>query len=220
MMSDLCFAFRMLAKSPVVTLIAVATLALGIGANSSIFSVVHSVFLRPFPLKDPEQIVQLWESKPFPAGFRGSASAANLRDWREQNTVFSGIAALRLPGFALRGKNNPESIPGAAVSANYFSVMGARPFLGRTFAEDEDQENRAAVTVISERLWRARFAADPQILGRTITVDDRPLAIIGVMPASFRFPVSTVDLWVPKVFTQAQLAARGDHDLRRRAYPF
>src|ERR1700741_281078 len=95
MMTDLRFAFRMLCKSPVVSLIALATLALGIGANTSLFSVINGVLLHPLPLKDPEQLVQLWESKPFPPGFRGTASPANLRDWREQNTVFSGITGCR-----------------------------------------------------------------------------------------------------------------------------
>lgn len=107
MMTDLRFAFRMLFKSPVVTVIAPATLALGIGANTSIFSVINSVLLRPLPLTDPEQLVQLWESKQFPPGFRGTASAANVRDCREQNTVFAGIACYRYQGFALQGKESP-----------------------------------------------------------------------------------------------------------------
>src|SRR5205085_12053298 len=102
MMTDLRFAFRMLMKSPVITLVAIATLALGIGANSSIFSVVYGVLLRPLPLKDPDQLVQLWESKEYPPGFRGSASAANIRDWREQNTLFTGIAAYHYAGFAMQ----------------------------------------------------------------------------------------------------------------------
>ncbi len=213
MMTDLRFALRMLLKSPVVTLIALATLALGIGANTSIFSVINNVLLRPLPLKDPEQLVQIWESKAFPPGFRGTASAANLRDWREQNTVFSGVAGYRYSSFALQGKENPERLAGALVSANYFSVLGAKPLLGRTFLEHEDEADRGNVAVISESLWRARFGADPQLIGRTISLDSRPFTLIGVMPASFRFLNGTTQVWAPLVLTPQQQAARSDHDL-------
>jgi len=213
MMTDLRFAFRMLFKSPIVALIAFATLALGIGANTSIFSVINGVFLRPLPLTDPDQLVQLWESKTFPPGFRGTGSAANVRDWREQNTVFTGIAAYRYQGFALQGKENPERLPGAVVSANYFSVLGAKPLLGRTFVEHEDEADRGTVAVISEALWRARFGADPQVIGRSISLDGRPFNVIGVMPASFRSLGQTTAIWAPLVLIPQQQAVRGDHDL-------
>jgi putative ABC transport system permease protein len=213
MMTDLRFAFRMLFKSPVVTLIALATLALGIGANTSLFSVINGVLLRPLPLKDPDELVQLWESKPFPPGFRGTASAANLRDWREQNTVFSGIAGYRYQSFALQGKESPERLAGALVSANYFSVLGTKPLLGRTFVEHEDETERSPVAVISEALWRARFGADPQLIGRTISLDSRPFTVIGVMPESFRSLGSTTQIWTPLILTPQKLAIRGDHDL-------
>lgn len=212
-MTDLRFAFRMLRKSPVITVVAIATLALGIGANSSIFSVVYGVLLRPFPLEDPEHLVQVWESKEFPPGFRGTASAANLRDWQEQNTALSGIAAFNYGGFALQGADNPERVSGARVSANYFSVMGAKPLLGRTFAEGEDKADQNRVAVISESLWRVRFASDPQIIGRTISLDQRPCTVVGVMPSAFRFPGAAIQIWVPLVFTTPQLADRGSHDL-------
>ena len=213
MMTDLRFAFRMLAKSPVVTCIALITLALGIGANASIFSVINSVLLRPLPLKDPEQLVQIWESKQFPPGFRGTASAANVRDWREQNTVFSGISCLRYHGFALQGNEDAERLAGALVSANYFSVLGAKPLLGRTFVEHEDEEDRSPAAVISEALWRTRFASDPHLIGRTISLNNQPFTVIGVMPASFRVLGGTTDVWAPLVFTPQLLAVRKDHDL-------
>lgn len=213
MMTDLRFAFRMLSKSPGVTLIALATLALGIGANTALFSVINSVLLRPLPLRYPEQLVQLWETKSFPPGFRGTASPANVRDWREQNTVFSGISCYRYQGFALTGKDIPERLSSALVSANYFTVLGAKPLLGRTFVEHEDEADRGMVVVISEALWRGRFASDPQLIGRNISLDGRAFTVIGVMPASFRFPSATVQVWSPLVLTPQQLAARGDHDL-------
>ena len=131
MINDLKYALRMLAKAPAFTAIVVLTLALGIGANTAIFSVVHAVLLRPLPITEPDQIVQLYESKDHPAGFTGSVSAANLRDWREQNNVFTGIAAYGFQNFALQGKDSPERLIGVRASANYFSVMGARPLLGR-----------------------------------------------------------------------------------------
>ena len=134
MMADLRFAIRMLLKSPLLSLTAIVTLALGIGANSSIFSVVYGVLLRPLPLASPERLVQLWETKPLP-GFRGSASAPNIRDWREQNTVFSGIAAFRYQSFALQDNGDAERLRAAVVSANYFTTLGAKPILGRTFLQ-------------------------------------------------------------------------------------
>src|SRR6478672_1371298 len=213
MMTDLRFAFRMLRKSPVITIVAIATLALGIGANSSIFSVVYGVLLRPLPLESPEQLVQVWESQEFPPGFRGTASGANLRDWREQNNVCTGIAAYQFAGMALQKGDNPERLTGALVTADYFSVMRAKPLLGRTFAEGEDKADRSPVAVISEALWRSRFAADPKIIGRTISLDQRPCTVIGVMPAAFRFPVATMQVWVPLVINPAQLADRGSHSL-------
>ena len=211
MINDLKYAIRMLAKAPAFTAIVVLTLALGIGANTAIFSVVHAVLLRPLPISEPDRVVQLWESKDHPAGFTGSVSAANLRDWREQNSVFTGIAAYDFKNFALQGKESPERLIGVRASANYFNVMGARPLLGRTFVEGEDQAGRSDVVVISEPLWRAQFAADPAIVGRTITLDNRPLTVIGVMPADFRLPSARNQVWAPLVLTPAEEASRGNH---------
>jgi len=113
----------------------------------------------------------------------------------------------------LTGKDIPERLSSALVSANYFSVLGAKPLLGRTFVEHEDEADRGMVVVISEALWRGRFAADPQLIGHSISLDGRAFTVIGIMPASFRFPSATVQVWSPLVLTPQQLAARGDHDL-------
>ena len=214
MQSDLRYAVRLLLKSPGFSLIAILTLALGIGANTAIFSVVNAVLLRPLPLTEPGQLVQIFETKKFPAGFLGSSSAANLNDWREQNTTLTGIAAYQYQDFALQEKSSPERILGTLVSANYFRVLGAQPLLGRTFLEGEDQSAASAVIVLSEELWRAQFSADPAIIGRSVSLGGKPFTVIGVMPASFRFPSERAKLWAPLVVTPAQLAARGDHGLQ------
>src|SRR3954469_10491144 len=212
-MNDLRYAIRMLLKSPGFSLVAVLTLALGIGANTAIFSVVNAVLLRPLPLTNPDELVQLWESKDFPAGFQGSVSAPNFIDWQEQNTVFSAIASFRYQDFALQTKQNPERLVGVVVTPNYFRVLGASPMLGRTFAENESQ---ADVAVLSEGLWRAQFAADPTVIGRTASLNGHPFTVIGVMPGNFRFPSPRNQLWTPLAFSPAELspAARGDHGLR------
>jgi putative ABC transport system permease protein len=212
-MNNLRYALRQLLKSPGFTLVAVLTLALGIGANTAIFSVVNGVLLRPFPLSNPDELVQLWESKDFPAGFQGSVSAPNLVDWQEQNTVFSGIASFRYQNFALQTQQNPEHLVGVSVTPNYFRVMGAAPFLGRTFAENE---GRADVAVLSEGLWRAEFAADRNVIGRAVSLNGRSFTVIGVMPGNFRFPSPRNQIWVPLAFSTAELsaAARGDHGLQ------
>ncbi len=214
MIADLKYALRMLLKTPGFTLIAIATLALGIGANSAIFSVVNAVLLRPLPLTEPARLVQLYESKEFPAGFLGSSSAANVRDWREQNNTLEGIAAYRYRDFALQDRQNPERLIGVMVSADYFRVLGARPLLGRTFVEGEDQSGSGSAAIMSEGLWRARFAGDPTIVGRAVSLDGRPYTVVGVMPDAFRFPSPRCQVWVPLVISPAELAARGDHGLQ------
>ena len=214
MMTDLKYAVRLLLKSPAFTVIAIATLALGIGANSAIFSVVNAVLLRPLPLTEPDRLVQIYESKEFPAGFLGSSSSANVRDWREQNNTLEGVAAYHYQDFALQDRQNPERVIGVMVSADYFRILGARPLLGRTFLEGEDQSGAGERVVVSEGLWRTRFAGDPAIVGRPISLDGRPYTVIGVMPAEFRFPSARCNVWVPLVVSPAELAARGDHGLQ------
>ena len=213
-MNDLRYACRLLLKSPGFSFIAILTLALGIGANTAIFSVVNAVLLRPLPLSEPGRLVQMFESKKFPAGFLGSVSAANLNDWRAQNTTLEGIAAYQYQDFALQNQATPERVLGVTVSANYFRVLGAQPLLGRTFLEGEDQSGGVPVVVLSEALWRAQFSADPAIAGRTISLGGQPFTVIGVMPSSFRFPSERAQLWVPLVVSPAALRERGDHGLQ------
>jgi putative ABC transport system permease protein len=208
---DLRFAIRTFVKQPGFAMVAIITLALGIGANSAIFSVINGVLLKPLPFKQPENVVKLWES--MANGFQGSVSAPNLKDWREQNTVFTRIAAYQFQNFGLESKDAPERVRAATVSAEFFDVLGVPPQLGRTIAEGEDQEGKHRVAVLSDQLWQSKFAGDRGIVGKTILLGGENYTVIGVMPANFRYPSRLTDLWVPLVMPPQQFTARGSHFL-------
>ncbi|MEP7342879.1 MAG: ABC transporter permease [Acidobacteriota bacterium] len=211
LIQDLRYGARTLLKHPGFTLVAVLTLALGIGANSAIFSVINGVLLKPLPFKEPESVVKLWES--MANGFQGSVSVPNLKDWREQNTVFTKIAAFQSANFGLQNKDAPERVRAATVSPEFFDVLGVQPQLGRAIAEGEDQEGKHRVAVLSHQLWQNKFAADREIAGKTISLGGESYTVIGVMPANFRYPSRTTELWVPLVIPQQQAAQRGSHFL-------
>lgn len=194
---DLRYGARMLLKHPGFTLVASLTLALGIGANSVIFSFVNAVLLRPLPLREPEQLVKIWENKP--DMIQGTASIPNLKDWREQNDVFTGITAYQFGSFSLSGRDQPARVLGVTASANFFDVVGVAPQMGRGFREGEDEPGAHRVVMISARLWQRDFAADPGVIGKEIMLNGENHAIIGVMPAHFNFPSRGVDVWVPLV---------------------
>ena len=211
---DLRYGTRMLIKQPSFTVVAIMTLALGIGANSAIFSVVNAVLLRPLALSQPDQLVNLYETLPQGAGALGSVSTPNLFDWREQNDVLTGIAAFTGTDFSLQGTDSPQRINGAGVSPNFFDLLGVAPLMGRGFVNGEDQPGSNHVVVISEQLWRRNFGADPQIVGKDITLSGENFTVVGVMPSGFRLPsrmIGAADAWVPLVFSQNQLANRGSH---------
>jgi putative ABC transport system permease protein len=199
----------MLLKQPGFTLVAVFTLALGIGANSAIFSVVNAVLLRPLPLREPERLVKIWENKP--DMIQGTASIPNLKDWREQNDVFTGITAYQYGSFSLPGRDYPERLFGSTVSANFFDVVGVAPQMGRGFREGEDRPGAHRVVVISARLWERNYGADSHIAGKEILLNEENYTVIGVMPAHFSFPSRLVDVWVPLVPTPDEIADRADH---------
>jgi putative ABC transport system permease protein len=206
---DLRYGARLLLKHPAFTIVAVLTLALGIGANSAIFTVVNAVLLKPLPLKEPDQLVSLWETT---AKFdRGSVSVPNMKDWREQNEVLTGIAAYQFANFSLQEGDHPERIPGVTVSANYFELLGVEPQLGRTFVEGEDQPGSNRVVLLSDPLWRRDFGGDPNVVGQSILLGGENFTVVGVMSPSFQFPSRTTELWVPLVFTPEQLKSRGNH---------
>ncbi|HMZ21724.1 MAG TPA: ABC transporter permease, partial [Blastocatellia bacterium] len=211
LIQDLRFAVRTFSKQPGFALVAIITLALGIGANSAIFSVINGVLLKSLPFQEPENVVKLWES--MSNGFQGTISAPNLKDWREQNTVFTKIAAYQFQNFGLQSKDAPERVRAATVSPEFFDVLGVAPLLGRTFAAGEDQDGKHRVALLSHQLWQSKFAADAGIVGKTISLGGEEFTVIGVMPASLRYPSRLTDLWVPLVIPPQQFNSRGSHFL-------
>src|SRR5262245_12305281 len=166
LLQDLRYAARMLVKRPGFSLVAIFTLALGIGANTAIFSVVDAVLLKPMPFPEPERLVRLWES--FARGGFGSVSLPNLKDWREQNSAFTGIAVYQIAGYSLQSGDSAERIAAATVSANFIEVMGVQPQLGRGFQNGEDEQGSNRVVIISDALWRRSFNQDRAIVGKKI----------------------------------------------------
>ena len=207
---DAVFALRQLRKAPVFALIAVATLALGIGATTAIFSLLHAVVLKPLPFPHPERIVQLWRTE---HGEDRTLSAASFLGFREARS-FSRLAASWTSSFNLTGDGPPERILGDRVSAGYFEAFGVRPELGRVFSAAEDRPGRDRVVVLSNRLWRERFAADPKVIGRGLRLNGVPYEVIGVLPASFELRAVEARLWVPVAFTPDQASNFGNCYLR------
>src|SRR3954467_647156 len=182
-LQDLRYGVRMLAKSPGFAVIAILTLALGIGANTAIFSVVNGVLLNPLPFPHPEQIVSLFTEMP---NFKnGSISYPNFLDWRRMNRSFSAIAAYRQHGFNLAGNGAPERLHGEMISAGFFEILGVNPIMGRTFSADEDHLGANPTVMITEGLWQRKFGGRKDIIGQRMVLDDVGRTIIGVIPSSF-----------------------------------
>jgi putative ABC transport system permease protein len=193
---DLRYGGRMLVKHPGFAFIAVLTLALGIGANTAIFSVVNAVLLRPLPFNEPERLVMVWLKGPEAAGGdRVPLPVADLLDWRAQNGSFESVGAFRTTADNYTGGESPERVRAASVTANFFTTLGAHPALGRTFQSDEERPGAQSVVVISQQFWRKHFAADPQVIGRSINLSGASFTIIGVMPEAFDYPARDVELW-------------------------
>ena len=213
LLQDLRYGWRVLRKSPGFTSVAVLVLALGIGANTAIFSVVNAVLIRPLPFKDPARLVQVWHVPP-PKSFPGmnmfAVSAANYLDWAHENHVFEDMAIYTYQGFDLTGGDKPESVAAAAVEPTFFAVLGTPPLLGRTFVSGEDQAGRDNVVLLSYGFWQTRFGGSPTIVGQTITLNDQPRTVIGVMGPKFARPYSA-KIWVPLAWTPEERAVRGEH---------
>jgi len=208
---DLRYGTRILLKTPAFTIVAVLTLAIGIGANTAIFSIVDAVLFRPLAMVKPDRVMYLAEVWKGRDG--GGVSVGNFSDIREQNTVFSRFSASASAAFNLATEASPERIQGERVTAEYFTAFGVRPLLGRVFTQAEDKPGSDAVVVISERLWRTRFHEDAGIGGRTIRVNGAPVLVAGVMPKTFDPLLGKSDIWVPAAFTSTQLADHDNHFL-------
>ena len=214
LLRDLQHAVRTIRNNPGFSAIALIALALGIGANTAIFSVINALILRPPPFKDADRIVYLWETNPTIGLDRGIVSSANFVDWREQSTAFEQISAWRTWFYRLTGDGEPEQVWGVRTSANFFDLLGVEPSHGRTFLIGEELPGSDQVVVLSHRIWTGRFGADPNIVGRSINIDDKPFTVIGILPADFNLfgGSRSYDLWMPFDFGRGQLG-RDDYSL-------
>jgi predicted permease len=186
LLQDIRYGLRMLAKNPGFTAIAILTLALGIGANTAIFSVINAELLRPLPFREPSQLVRVATANARIHTVSGAVSYPDFADWRSQNHVFQDMAAYVDSSFALTGIAQPAHLQGASVTAGMFNLLGASPELGRTFMPEDDEPHHHVV-ILSHGLWKERFGGDPQIIGRVITLDNSAYTVVGVMPASFQY---------------------------------
>ena len=205
---DISYGLRMLLAKPSFTIIAVLALALGIGVNSAIFSVVNGVLLKPMAYKEPDKLVRIWEKW---GGFdQGSVSYLNFKDWRERNQSFDKMAASRWTGFNLTGGDQPERVTGRQVSSEMLSVLGVTPAIGRDLRPDEDREGANAVALISDSLWKRRFGGDPSVTDKTLTLNGEPYQVVGVLPTDFHY-FPNVDVLVP-------IEASKDRALKERSW--
>jgi putative ABC transport system permease protein len=205
-LQDLRYGARMLVNNPGFTLVAVLTLALGISANTAIFSVVNAVLLRPLPYQSPEQLVMIWGKLPAYVSGNVGASAPEFADYRDQNSVFSSIAAYTSSDFNLTGVGEPERIVGTLTSASLFSLLRVQPALGRAFYGEEDRPGYDQVVILSYSLWQRRFGGNSAIIGQSVMLNGRSHIIVGVMPAGFKFPNDTTEIWKPIAFDAIQLS--------------
>jgi putative ABC transport system permease protein len=211
---DLKYGARVLRKSPGFSVVAVLVLALGIGANTAIFSVVNAVLLRALPFADPDHIVGVWHVPPpksFPGMTRFSVSAANFTDWRTQNDVFENIAIYSLKFVDVAGGDKPEHVRAVRVSSGFFAVLGVEPILGRTFMPDEDQLGHHQEAVLSYAFWQSRFGGNRDIVGQQILMDNEPFTVVGVMGPKITYPDWNQKLWVPMAWTPKEAVVRGEH---------
>jgi putative ABC transport system permease protein len=213
LVSDLRYAVRLLKRNRGFTLVTVVTIALGIGANTAIFSVVNAILLRPLPYKDPQRLVAIWETEPSGPGNLYPDTGPDFQDWRKQNKVFEDMAAATISGAALTGVSEPLQLQGWEVSPQIFQVLGIQPLLGRTFTPGETAHNR--VVVLSYGLWQRAFGGDRTLVGRKISLDGEGYVVVGVMPRSFKFPQicgQHSDFWKPISFDDAEWKkSRGNH---------
>jgi predicted permease len=203
---------RQLRRNPGFSAVAIATLALGIGVNTAMFSAVDAVLIRPLPYTDADRLVMIWDEMSFIGFPKHVSTPAEWTEWRRSNTVFTDIAANESGQAVISGDGDPEELPTRKVTANFWAVLGVRPVMGRTFTDEEDARN-ARLVVISYGLWQRRFGGARDVLGRTMTVNDISHEIIGVMPREFYFlPASDVDVWMPTSFSPQRLQNFSWHD--------
>jgi putative ABC transport system permease protein len=209
---DVRYGVRMLIRNPGFTIVSVIALALGIGANAAIFSVVNGVLLRPLPFKEPDRLMMIRETK-LPQFPEFSIAPGNFLEWKKQNTVFERLVAFRYSSLNLIGTGDPERLRALNVTEGFFAMLGSQPQQGRDFMSEEDQPGRNSVVILSHALWQRRFGGDPKILSQTITLNGKSYAVIGIMPEAFRFGggENEIELWTPMAFTAQEAQNHGGH---------
>jgi len=210
-LNDIRYAIRNLLKRPAFTIIATVTLALGIGANSAIFSAVYSLLLKPLPFPEIDRVITIWDKEPTRGYTHNEVAMANYLDWRAQNHSFDQLALYRWWNVNLTGNDTPERIQGFLITANYTDVTGIKPMIGRAFTAEENQPGKGDVAIIANSLWQRRFGADPNVVGKTITVNGVPLTIVGVMPNSLSYPVPG-EIYAPLTIAPELASNRQSHE--------
>jgi putative ABC transport system permease protein len=209
LLQDLRYASRSLWKSPGFAIVAAATLAIGIGANTAIFSIIETVLLRPLPFRNPEQLLRLYETESAPGTY--PFSGPDFIDWKKQNSTFQDMALFNwLQDMNLSVKGRPDHVAALPAEANFFTLLGVTPLLGRTFAPGEDQPGKDQVAILSYGLWNSHFAGDPHVVGQTLSLNSKKYTVIGVAPETFRYP-SRAQLWIPLDVDSKTLGTRGSH---------
>jgi putative ABC transport system permease protein len=211
---DLRYGARTLWKNPGTTFVIIIALALGVGANTAIFSVVNAVLLRPLPFENPDQLVVIWETNPARGLQQGTPSPPDFREWRQQTQAFEQMSAFYQEDYNLSGSGDPERLTGAVVSADFFQTLKVNAASGRTFLPDEEQFGAHRVTVLSHGLWQRRFGANTQLIGQTINLNNQPHTVIGIAPPDFQLAGVRAELWTPMAFAPGdRYNTRGNHFL-------
>ena len=209
-LQDLRYAVRNLLRSRGFTAVAAITLTIGIGANTAIFSIIDTILLRPLPFRNPGQLVRLYETEAAPGNY--PFAGPDFVDWKAQNKSFQDMALFSWPGdMNLSGEGRPDHVQAVPTEANFFALLGVNPIIRPHLVAGEDQPGKDQVAVLSYGLWREHFAGDPGMVGRTIALNSKKYTIVGVMPASFRFPVQTTQMWIPLDMDGKGLGKRGSH---------
>ena len=214
LLQDLRFALRLLVKNPGFALMAAIIMALGIGANTAIFSIVNKVLIEPLPFRDVDRVVQIWHTPPqssFPGMTTFAISPANFLDWQKENHVFDKMALYSGASFDITGTGRPEAIGAGTVSSDFFSALGVEPLHGRIFRTEENSPGQNHEVVLSYKFWQTHYAADPGAVGKTINLDGDPYTIVGVMGPAMNRP-GFAQMWIPQALTPSQAAVRNNHN--------
>ena len=212
LLADLRYGLRLLRQAPAFAAIAICALALGIGANTAMFSTLDAVVLRPLPYQDPDRVVMVWEDASHIGFAHNTPAPANYYDWKAQNHVFTNMAAIRGVDRSLTGSGDPQQLKGQAVTGNFFSVLGVSPLIGRAFTDEEDRDGTQLV-VISYRLFERLLGGDPARLNQPLILNGEKYPVVGVLPRDFVFRNNNRDFWVPLHLPPADKATRGSHYL-------